>query len=205
MRAGVSGAPDFEAAHAAIKANSAELQAVVEAAYGAEAAADFRALWDAHIAGYLDYIQASRDNDAAARDSATARVNDYAAQLAAFLATANPHLDSAALQQMFQQHAAHLTGQVEAYAAGDYERTYALVREGYEHMFAAGEALALGIATQLPDQFPADAPAPDTATAPSPAGAAGIIFATVILLGLTLGAVATATVARRATVRRPAG
>ena len=30
------------------------------------------------------------------------------------------------------------------------------------HMFMAGEALATGIATQLPDAFPADAPAPAT-------------------------------------------
>jgi hypothetical protein len=164
MRAGISGAPDFEAAKAAIDLNSAELEAVVEAAYGKEAAAAFRDLWDGHIAGYLDYIEASRANDTAARATATGQVNLYASQLANFLAGANPYLDATALATLFQQHAGHLTGQVEAYAADDYETTYELVREGYRHMFAAGEALALGIATQMPEKFPADAPAPDTAT-----------------------------------------
>jgi hypothetical protein len=191
MRAGVSGAPDFDAAKAAIDGNSKELAGVVKAAYGAGAAGDFRDLWDGHIAGYVRYIDASRANDASAREAATANVNDYAERLASFLAAANPHLDAAALAQMFQQHAGHLTGQVEAFTAADYEATYGLVREGYRHMFAAGEALALGIATQMPKQFPADAPAPDTATDPRSVSRLGpeLMVVVVLVAAFTLAAV----------------
>ena len=96
----------------------------------------------------------------------------YASQLADFLADANPHLDATALTSLLQQHAGHLTSQVEAYAAADYERTYAEVRAGYSHMFMTGEALALAIATQFPDLFPTDAAAPDTATMPDESGRA---------------------------------
>jgi hypothetical protein len=168
MRSGVSGAADFEAARDAIDGNSADLQAVVEAAYGSQAAAAFRTLWDGHLAGYVAYIEATRANDATARAAATASLNTYAAQLAGFLAGANPYLDAAALVTLFQEHAGHLTAQVEAFAASDYDGTYTLVRTGYRHMFAAGEALAIGIATQMPEKFPADAEAPDTATLPEP-------------------------------------
>jgi len=166
MRSGLTDAPDFAAAAAAIEGNSAELESVVQAAYGNAAAAEFRDLWDAHINAYIGYIDATRANDSAARAQATSQVNLYASQLADFLASANPHLDAGVLASMFQQHAGHLTTQVEAYAASDYERMYAEVRAGYSHMFMTGEALALGIATQFPDLFPTDAAAPDTATVP---------------------------------------
>jgi hypothetical protein len=164
MRSGVSGAPDFGAAAQAIGGNSADLQGVVEAAYGAEAGDAFRDIWDGHITGYVAYIDAARTNDPAARTAATDSVNTYVKQLAEFFAGANPHLDAAVLEELFQEHAGHLTAQVEAFAAGDYETTYATVRAGFRHMFDAGEALASAIATQMPDKFPADVEAPDTAT-----------------------------------------
>jgi hypothetical protein len=166
MRSGIAEAPDFEAAKDAITGNSKDLQAVVQAAYGAAAAKQFRSLWDGHVAGYLAYIDAAEADDAGALAAATSKVSSYAEQLADFLAGANPHLDAAALSALFKTHAQHLTGQVEAFAAGDYEGTYELVRMGYSHMFEAGEALAIGIATQQPKKFPTDAAAPDTATLP---------------------------------------
>ena len=164
MRSGVADAPDFDAAKGAIDGNSKDLQAVVEAAYGAAAAKQFRSLWDGHVAGYLAYIDAAEADDSAALATATSRVSSYADQLASFLAAANPHLDAAALSALFKTHAQHLTGQVEAFAAADYEGTYELVRMGYSHMFEAGEALAIGIATQMPKMFPTDAAAPATDT-----------------------------------------
>jgi hypothetical protein len=166
MRSGVTDAPDFAAAAGAIEGNSEEIESVVEAAYGDAAAAGFRDLWDAHINAYVAYIEATQANDSAASAQATSQVNLYASQLADFLGSANPHLDAGALTSMFQQHAGHLTRQVEAFGASDYERTYAEVRAGYSHMFMTGEALALAIATQFPDLFPTDAAAPDTATLP---------------------------------------
>ena len=182
MRSGVSGAPDFDAAKGAINANSAELEDVVAAAYGKEAAAEFRDLWDSHISAYVAYIDATRASDPVGQSAASGQITLYAAQLATFLAGANPYLDAAALASLFQEHAGHLTGQVEAFAAADYDTTYALVREAYQHMFTAGEALALGIATQFPEKFPADAPAPNTATEPE--GAPDVAALAVFAVGL---------------------
>ena len=196
MRSGVSGAADLEAGKAAIGANSTDLQAVVRAAYGAKAAAAFRTLWDGHITAYVGYISAARGNDVAGKANATAQVNVYAGQLAGFFAGANPYLDAGALTTMFQQHAGHLIGQVDAFASADYTRTYQLVRTGYSHMFMAGEALALGIATQKPKQFPDHARLPDTATEDrpqvgesssfGPTGTAGAMLAFGLLVGLSV-------------------
>ena len=189
MRSGVAGAPDFDAAKASIGGNSDDLQAVVAAAYGTKAAGAFRTLWDAHITGYVAYINASRSNDASARTQATNQVSNYAAQLAGFFAGANPYLDASALSALFQEHAGHLTGQVEAFAASDFEGTYRIVRMGYSHMFMAGEALAVGIATQMPKKFPSDAPAPDTATLPHSHrdGPSGWLLVVLVGLALVLG------------------
>jgi hypothetical protein len=208
MRSGIVAAPDYDAAQQAVDGNSADLQAVVAAAYGNRAASSFRALWDGHISAYLDYIEATRANDAAARTESANNVNGYAAQLAGFLAGANPYLDSGALSTMFQEHAAHLTGQVEAYAASDFDATYALVRIGYSHMFMVGEALAIGIATQLPHKFPATlrAPATDTAEAPevpaSPPPAFIALIGAVALLGGVVWFAATGRTARRRSTER---
>ena len=168
MRSGVGGDPSFDAGKAALDGNSTDLQGVIGAAYGDQASSSFRTLWDSHIKAYLDYIDAAKTADGVALTTATNSVNDYAAQLAGFLAGANPYLDAYALSTLFKQHAGHLTGQVEAYAAKDYDKTYSTVREGYSHMFTAGEALATGLAEQMPDMFPADAPAPATDALPEP-------------------------------------
>jgi hypothetical protein len=162
MRSGIVGAPDNEAALKAISGNSKELEGLIAVAYGDDAAAAFRKKWDGHVAGYVQYIQAARANDATARTEATASIDAYVDDLATFLAGANPYLDATALASLFRTHAGHLTAQVEAFAAADYDTTYEVVRMGYRHMFDAGEALAIGIATQMPDRFPADAIAPAT-------------------------------------------
>jgi hypothetical protein len=201
MRSGLTDAPDFAAAAGAIEGNSAELESVVQAAYGNAAASEFRDLWDAHINAYVAYIDATQANDDAASTRATSQVNLYASQLADFLAGANPHLDAGVLTAMFQQHAGHLTSQVEAYGASDYERTYEEVRAGYSHMFMTGEALAVAIATQFPDLFPADAAAPDTATLPH--RHARPIDNGVVVLALVLGALVAALLLQFSPSRAP--
>ena len=162
MRSGVGGQDYFDAAKSALDANTADLQALVAAAYGQDGGAAFREHWDAHIAAYLEYIDAAKAGDATAKAAALDRVNQYASEIAAFLASANPNLDANAVTGLLQQHAGHLTGQVDAFTAQDYDGTYAKVREGYSHMFTAGEALAGAIATQFPDKFPSANGAPAT-------------------------------------------
>jgi hypothetical protein len=199
MRSGVAGAPDYESAKGAINANSSDLQAVVAAAYGARAAATFRTLWDGHITAYVSYIDARRTSNQTATTQATNQVTTYAGQLAGFLAGANPFLDPGELSTMFQEHAGHLMGQVDAFVADDFEGTYRLVRTAYTHMFAAGEAIAIGIATQMPDRFPSKAKAPDTATLPGPRGEASNAPAVIIALVVSFTVVFALVVVERRT------
>ena len=187
MRSGVSNDATYDAGKAAVGGNSADLEALIAAAYNDAAGTAFRELWDSHISAYVAYIEASRAGDAAAKSAAIEQVDRYVADLADFLAGANPNFDAAALETMFQQHAGHLVGQVDAFVAGDYDKTYAIVREGYSHMFGAGEALATGLAAQMPDKFPTDASAPATDTMADHAG--HLPVAAILLVALAVGAI----------------
>ncbi|HET9852824.1 MAG TPA: hypothetical protein VFP56_09990 [Candidatus Limnocylindrales bacterium] len=162
MRSGIANDPSFEAGAAAVSGNSADLEGLIGAAYNDAAAASFRKLWDSHITAYVEYIQAARANNAAGKAAATDQVDQYVAQIAGFLAGANPRFDANDLSAMFREHARHLITQVDAFEAADYDKSYAIMREGYSHMFDAGEALATGIAGQMPDKFPSDVAAPAT-------------------------------------------
>ena len=46
-----------------------------------------------------------------------------------------------------------LKGQLDAYAAGDYEEAYRLFREAYRHMVMTGDTLADAIVQQNADMF----------------------------------------------------
>jgi hypothetical protein len=169
MRAGVAGEPYFAAAKSALEANSADLAALIKAAYGQDAATKFAEMWRGHIQAYLSFIDATRSKDDAAKNTALDGINNYVGQLANFLAAANPNLDAAATAQLLRQHAQHLIDQVVAFGKGNYDATYAIVRDGYAHMFMVGEALAAAIARQFPAKFPANVALPATDTLPTDA------------------------------------
>jgi len=62
-------------------------------------------------------------------------------------------LPQQALQDGLETHLMQLKGQIDAYAAGDYEQAYELAREAYAHMYELGTTLAGAIVAQSPDTF----------------------------------------------------
>ena len=76
----------------------------------------------------------------------------YNAASAQFFAQATG-LPQADLQAALEEHLMQLKGQIDAYAAGDYEQAYALAREAYAHMYELGTTLAGAIVAQSPDKF----------------------------------------------------
>jgi hypothetical protein len=50
-------------------------------------------------------------------------------------------------------HIMQLKGAIDAYAAGDYDESYAIFREAYKHMQETGDALAAAIVEQHPEMF----------------------------------------------------
>ncbi|MBA3779122.1 MAG: copper amine oxidase [Chloroflexi bacterium] len=195
MRAGLAGdTEEFEAARGALDGNSSDLTSAIGKIYGEEAEGPFGTLWAAHIGYYIDYIQALRDEDEAAAESAREQLAAYGEKFGEFLAKANPNLEAAAVQELVDSHTGHLLAQVDEYAAADYPGAYAVGREAYAHSLVLSDALATAIAKQFPDIYP---DLPDTATDAIPTDESGSAPWAAIFAASALVGVATTVVARR--------
>lgn len=164
MRAGLDARPDSDAAAASLGANAVDLAALIGRVYGPDAQSQFNELWGRHIDAYLRYIDGVRSGDAARRTAALDELNGYPTTLAEFLHNAAPALSVQDLETLIRHHATALINQVDAAAAGDHERSVAVTREAYAHMFKVGDALGTAIADQFPDRFEDVKDVPATST-----------------------------------------
>ncbi|MFN2521302.1 MAG: hypothetical protein ABR525_09675 [Candidatus Limnocylindria bacterium] len=195
MRSRLANSPDASAVSTSLDGNRADLASWVSQIYGAPAGAAFDALWQKHVKAYLDYVDGVANKDTAAKQKASDALLAGEHDLAKFLSGANPNLTEAGVDGVLAEHIRGLTGQVDAYAAQDYPKTYSLVRSAYAHMFVLGDALATAIAQQFPNEFPTGLPNTATRSAGAPPTIAGAML---VSLGLALLAAGAALVARRA-------
>jgi hypothetical protein len=164
MRSALDVRPDAEAARTSLDANGDDLAALIGQVYGPEAGQAFADLWKRHIDLYLQYIEAVRAGDSETRQQALDQLEQYHTELATFLHGAIPALSVEDLESLIRHHVTALINQVDAAAAGDYERSVAVTREAYRHMFEVGDALGNAIADQFPDRFADLEALPVTAT-----------------------------------------
>ena len=155
MRAGVDGDPQFEAADAALMANTQDLTAAIEGIYGADAAEAFMQMWQDHIDFFVQYTVGLAEDDQQAQDAALERLDAYRQDFSAFLEEAtdgNVPADGAA--EGLQVHVDDLVDQIDLYHAGDFEGAYDSAYSGYTHMYDVAQILADGIAAQMMDDMP---------------------------------------------------
>src|SRR4051812_39778232 len=122
MRSRIRGDDDFvQAANAALGKNTADMTALVSRLFGAATGQQFRPLWAQHIVALFAYAGAQADHDDAARAAARKELTEYEGDLATFFAGgSHGRLPQATAHRLVAEHIQHLTGQADAYAAGDY-------------------------------------------------------------------------------------
>ncbi|MCB0091087.1 MAG: hypothetical protein KDE54_24510, partial [Caldilineaceae bacterium] len=125
---------EYEAAAAALDANSVDLANAVGSIYGDAAGEAFLALWRKHIGFFTDYELAIIDGNQENQDAALANLVGYADEFAAFLSSANPLLPVEAVTELVQLHASMSLDAIDAAAAQDYTQMYASLRASYGHM-----------------------------------------------------------------------
>lgn len=145
--------PAFEAAAAALDANSVALGGAITSVYGEDAGAEFLDQWRDHIGFVVDYTVASAAGDEAGKATAVEDLGVYITDFAAFLAGATG-LPGDVLEAGLQEHVMGLAGVVNAQAAEDSTAAYSGLRMAYIHMQALGDALSSAIAGQFPEMFP---------------------------------------------------
>jgi hypothetical protein len=186
MRATLNGDSDAGSAADALNENSKDLAALIGEIYGADADDAFADLWTSHLASYIAYVEALAEDDEAAAEAALAGLTDYRHDFSGFVADANPRVTEAVFASLIESHSEHLVRQADAYAAGDYEASYELARDAYEHSGELSASLAGAIGDQFPRLFP------DTSVAPPPRA-----FPAAVAIGLALMCLAAALVVAR--------
>jgi hypothetical protein len=144
MRSRIRGDDDFvQSANAALGRNTDAMTDLVRRLFGAAAANAFAPQWSEHIVQLVAYAGALGDHDDAARKAARDKLVTFEGGLADFFAGASKgRLKPADARAAVAMHVEHLTTQADAYAAGDYAKADRINREGYEHTYDMGLALA---------------------------------------------------------------
>lgn len=145
--------PAFEAAAAALDANSVNLADAITSVYGEDAGAAFLDQWRAHIGFVVDYTVATAAGDEGGKAAAAEDLAGYITDFAAFLAGATG-LPADALEAGLQEHVMGLAMVVDAQAAEDAPAAYGQLRMAYAHMQSLGDALSSAITGQFPEMFP---------------------------------------------------
>jgi hypothetical protein len=92
--------PEFQAAAAALDANSVDVARAIGSVYGPDAEKAFLPLWRKHIGMVVDYTVGAATSDRAKQDKAVTDLVGYTQDFGAFLASANPHLPKAVVADL---------------------------------------------------------------------------------------------------------
>ena len=152
--------PEFEAAAAALDANSADVAKAIGSVYGSDAEKAFLPLWRKHIGMVVDYTAGAATQDRARQQKAVSDLVAYTQDLGAFLAGANPNLPKPVVAELVQHHVLTLKAVIDAQAARDQDRAFTALRVGAGHMQTIADPLADAIVKQFPDRFAGAAEAP---------------------------------------------
>jgi plastocyanin len=144
---------EFEAAAAALDANSVDLSKAIGLAYGPDAEAAFLPLWRSHIGMVVDYTTGKATNDQAKQDKAVQDLVGYTQDFGAFLSGANENLPKDAVAGLVKDHVLTLKDVIDAQAAGDQAATYYNLRLAMSHMQMVADPLADATAKKFPDKF----------------------------------------------------
>jgi hypothetical protein len=159
QRASFAGSPEFQAAAAQVNANTAALTQAMDAIVGPRKAAGFQSGWADHVDGLMADTAAVAGQDQAGKAAATKRLNTFAVQLAAYFSGIVRHQVSVVpLTAAITMHDTHLTGQVDAYAARNYERAEQLELEGYRQMLDVADTLVRAIQRTVQPGLPVGGP-----------------------------------------------
>lgn len=144
MRSRIRGDADFvQAADAALGRNTEDMTALMRQLFGDAMVREFGPMWSEHVVELVAYASALAARDDQAREHTRGELVEYEEELSRFFAGASHgRLTTAAAHHALDAHVRHLTGQADAYAAGDWATADRDYREGYRHMYELGRTLA---------------------------------------------------------------
>ena len=141
-----------KAAADATVANAKQIANAVAGFYGPAAGTGMLNLLAGHWGGVKAMTDAHAAHDTAGENKAMAALQANAAEIAKFLAGANPNLPENAVNGLLVGHVAHHSTQVQQIMAGDMKGEASTWKAMQAHMDVISDALAGAIAKQFPDK-----------------------------------------------------
>jgi len=125
--------------------------------YGQAAAEKFSSLFVGHYSAVKKYMSAAFANgfrgNAALKKTALNSLMQNAAEIAAFVSSANPNLPKATVNGLLVTHVQQHVMSIDAMAKKDWSREADMWDPMVKEIYALSDALADGIAKQFPDKF----------------------------------------------------
>jgi hypothetical protein len=146
---------EFQAAAAALDANSVDIAKANGSVYGPEAEAAFLPLWRKHIGFVVDYSAGLVIKNTAMQEKAVNDLIAYSQEFGAFLNSASPSLPADVVAELVKGHILSLKAVIDARAAGDQTKAFTDLRSAVAHMQMISDAQAEAIVKQFPDKFAA--------------------------------------------------
>jgi hypothetical protein len=155
MRAGVTDAPDFDAAAASVNGNTTDLAGAIGVLFGQPAAQSFQGMWADHIDLLVRYAGSIAKGDDAAQASIGNQLGGFETELAGFLNTATGNkLAATTLAKALQSHDTMLRAQVEAFVAKDYKKSHDIAYSTYQEMYGLAGQLANAFGAEVAKKLP---------------------------------------------------
>lgn len=148
--------PEFEAATAAVNANSDSIIALIGSVFGDTVGADFDPLWKAHVGFIVDYTKALGANNGAGQSENLQKLADYSNEFGAFINSALPDLSQESVAELINTHIGTLRTVIDAQAAGDQTKAFTELRNAAGHMGEVAETLTAAIAAKFPAKVGGD-------------------------------------------------
>jgi hypothetical protein len=137
---------EFQAAADQINANTTAITKAMGAIVGPRKAAEFQAGWAQHVEALIAYGAAAARGDQAGKAAAEKRLDTLALGLAQYLSgIVQNRLRVGLLTGAITEHDRHLLDHVDAYAARDYPKAYAMETDGYQQMRGVADTLVEAI------------------------------------------------------------
>jgi hypothetical protein len=143
------------AAASVLDANTQEMGNLLGAVYDQQTQQSFVRLWDRHLTDYVQYARAGMNGDAATQQQARADLLQFAQDMDSLLTGVNPDLPAGTVSAGLTMHVQGTLQVIDAMQAKDFPTAYQLGKSGADMTAMLGDPLALAIAQQYPDRFPA--------------------------------------------------
>jgi len=148
--------PDTNAAAARLLRNQDDIGDAIRPFYGDAAGDALTALLHDHITIAAELVTAAKSADTAALAAASARWDANAADIAGFLADANPAWPRGDLEAMMAMHLEQTLAEATARLQGDWAADITAYDDIVEHLLGLADALTDGLVAQFPDKVAAE-------------------------------------------------